>query len=177
MKWGVRRNKISDKPKNINADKKRKIAVGVGVGVAGAALAGHGAYKVSKHIKNNDIRAVRDKGKAVVDRLMLNNKNDSSSMSRSIKSISSDTLTRGKEAVSRLKINMQLFGHKKEFKSRAHRMPKVVSEVMTNATNEQRKMPSYTKNIGGYKYLVINRPGDTPIVKQLYKITKTIHDK
>lgn len=104
-------------------------------------------------------------------------KNEPSLMSSPVKSISPATIQRGKDVVKKLNVNIQLFAHKKEFKGRAHRMPKAVSEAITNASHKQRNLPSYTMNIGNYKYLVINRPGNYPEVRRLHKITKTIHDK
>jgi hypothetical protein len=100
-----------------------------------------------------------------------------SKMNRAISEMSPETLQRGRNAVKSMHLDVQLFAHKKYFNGKPHRMPKEVSEAMTNASYKQRNSPSYTMNIGEYKYLVINRPGDYPIVKRLHKIIKTIHDK
>jgi hypothetical protein len=105
------------------------------------------------------------------------NKTATSITKHTVKSIPPETIERGKRVASSLKMDIQLFAHKKEFKGKAHRMPKAVSEAITNASYKQRNSPSYTINIGNIKYLVINRPGDYPIVKPLHKIRKTIHDK
>lgn len=184
MKWGVRRNKSSDisndakTTKKMSADQKRKIVIGVGVGAVGAVLAGYGAYKLSKYAKSNNISisAIQDKGKAAVDKL-ISDKNMVSKLNRPVEDISPKTLQRGKEATSRLNLDIQLFSHKKEFKGRAHQMPKPVSIAMTTATHEERNSPTFTRNIDGYRYLFINRPGDYPLYKKLHKITKTIHGK
>ena len=105
------------------------------------------------------------------------NKNTRSMKKQTLNDVNSKTIQRGKDAVKSLNLDIQLFGHNKDVKGRAHRMPKVVSEAMTHASYKQRNAPSFTMNIDGYKYLFINRPGDYPIPKKLYKITKTIHDK
>lgn len=106
-----------------------------------------------------------------------NNKITDDKLSNTISSIKPKTLQKGKDAVSRLNLNIELFGHKKEFKGRAHRMPKPISIAMTDTSYKERNSPSFTKIIDGYKYLFINRPGDYPLYKKLYKVTKTIHDK
>ena len=112
-----------------------------------------------------------------VRRSKYSQKDKTSLMNRSVKSISPATIQRGKDVAKKLNVNIQLFAQKKEFRGRAYRMPKDVSEAITNASYKQRNSPSYTMNIGNYKYLVINRPGAEPEVRKLYKITKTIHDK
>ena len=72
-------------------------------------------------------------------------------MSSKNKDLSPDLINKGKKAAKALPINIQLFSHKKQSSGRARRMPKAVSEAMTNATPEQRRMPSYTINIKKYK--------------------------
>ena len=104
-------------------------------------------------------------------------KNTSLTSDGTVKSLSPDAIERGKRTVNSLKVDVQLFAHKKEHKNRAQRMPKPVSIAMTHASQKQRNSPTFTMNIDGYKYLFINRPGDYPLYKKLYKITKTIHDK
>lgn len=112
-----------------------------------------------------------------VRRSKTSSKKRKSTMDQPLTNVNPETISRGKKVAKSLNTDIQLFSHNKEFKGRAHRMPKAVSEAITHASYKQRNSPSYTINIGDVKYLVINRPGDSPIVKPLYKITKTIHDK
>lgn len=108
---------------------------------------------------------------------LKNNNRTGSNLERSINEVAPKTLQKGKDAISRLNLNIQLFANKKEFKGRAHRMPKAVSIAMTDASYKERNSPAFTRVIDGYEYLFINRPGDYPIYKKLHKATKTIHEK
>lgn len=84
---------------------------------------------------------------------------------KTINDISKSQIEKGQRAADNalrgLPINLQLFAKKNR---KARPMPKVISELMTHATVEQRNSAMYVTDIGNYTYTVMNQPGDTPIV-------------